>query len=434
MDTNKGHTNQYTAEDIVRYLQGKMSPAEMHAIEKAALEDPMLSDAIEGMQLSISRYGVRESLAPLEKLNQKERSRKVVPVRNMKWWTVAAAASVLIVAGVLTFNYFIENNATQEKLSKVEETNEPADSSATVAATTERSSSVPVNADSANFLQPKKQNEDLALNKQPKAANQKNKSESIPLDKERESEKEASEKITLSESIDAETDITKKDRTDSSAAATVSETVSGQLQGRVAGVVVNNNAAQKISGRVLNSSMEPLAYASLQPSNSNRSLNTDKNGNFIVTSPDSVLTVKVNAAGYQEQQFRLSNSRELNEIVLKPSSQKPEEVVVAGYGTKSARRKNADVIEEEVSEPVTGWAKFNEYIEKNKVYPAERNYSSGEVTLSFNVNRQGKPTDIKIENSLAKPYDEEAVRLIIQGPKWKFIRGNREKVIVTIKF
>ena len=32
----------YTFEDIQRYLQGKMSAAEMHAMEKAALQDPFL--------------------------------------------------------------------------------------------------------------------------------------------------------------------------------------------------------------------------------------------------------------------------------------------------------------------------------------------------------------------------------------------------------
>ena len=41
------HIN-YSFEDIQRYLQGKMSAAEMHAIEKAALQDPFLADAIEG--------------------------------------------------------------------------------------------------------------------------------------------------------------------------------------------------------------------------------------------------------------------------------------------------------------------------------------------------------------------------------------------------
>ena len=40
----------YTAADIQKYLTGQMSNAEMHAIEKAAMEDPLLAEAIEGYE------------------------------------------------------------------------------------------------------------------------------------------------------------------------------------------------------------------------------------------------------------------------------------------------------------------------------------------------------------------------------------------------
>lgn len=35
-------------DDIERYLRGDMTPDEMHALEKKALEDPFLADALEG--------------------------------------------------------------------------------------------------------------------------------------------------------------------------------------------------------------------------------------------------------------------------------------------------------------------------------------------------------------------------------------------------
>ncbi|MCU0380728.1 MAG: hypothetical protein MUE58_06010, partial [Chitinophagaceae bacterium] len=39
----------YTRGDLQRYLSGKMSADEMHLLEKAALDDPFLADALEGM-------------------------------------------------------------------------------------------------------------------------------------------------------------------------------------------------------------------------------------------------------------------------------------------------------------------------------------------------------------------------------------------------
>jgi hypothetical protein len=47
MDLEKKHII-YTAEDILEYLSGKLSPSEMHAMEKAALDDPFLAEAMEG--------------------------------------------------------------------------------------------------------------------------------------------------------------------------------------------------------------------------------------------------------------------------------------------------------------------------------------------------------------------------------------------------
>ena len=36
--------------DIDKYLRGEMTPAEMNALEKKALQDPFLADALEGVQ------------------------------------------------------------------------------------------------------------------------------------------------------------------------------------------------------------------------------------------------------------------------------------------------------------------------------------------------------------------------------------------------
>src|SRR5687768_15504543 len=104
---NQQSNHPYTAEDIRRYLQGEMPEAEMHALEKAALDDPMLADAIEGFQASIAAHGEVKTLQDVEALNRTfaERFHKV-PVKQFPLWQVAAAAVVIIIAGVVTFNYF----------------------------------------------------------------------------------------------------------------------------------------------------------------------------------------------------------------------------------------------------------------------------------------------------------------------------------------
>ena len=50
--------------DIDKYLRGEMTPAEMNALEKKALQDPFLADALEGaQQLSPGDFADRSELS-----------------------------------------------------------------------------------------------------------------------------------------------------------------------------------------------------------------------------------------------------------------------------------------------------------------------------------------------------------------------------------
>ena len=58
----------YTADDIMRYHSGLMPETEMHALEKAALEDPFLADALEGyLNTSIPKEDLAEIRERLSK-------------------------------------------------------------------------------------------------------------------------------------------------------------------------------------------------------------------------------------------------------------------------------------------------------------------------------------------------------------------------------
>ena len=50
MSQSADHSKNYTSADIQQYLDGKMDAAEMHAFEKALMDDPFLADAMEGLQ------------------------------------------------------------------------------------------------------------------------------------------------------------------------------------------------------------------------------------------------------------------------------------------------------------------------------------------------------------------------------------------------
>ena len=86
--------------DIEKYLRGELSPTEMHALEKEALSDPFLAEALEG----IEHAGADNFLYDLHKLNRSVHDRmrrktgKNSKTIRMWGWTSAVAATILLIA------------------------------------------------------------------------------------------------------------------------------------------------------------------------------------------------------------------------------------------------------------------------------------------------------------------------------------------------
>ena len=119
----------YTAEDIRNYHQGLMTPAERHAIEKAALDDPFLADAIEGYAYSNSSASDLQELK--QRLNEKVRSAKIIPLqparKNYNWMKVAAMLLLFAGASYLVYEFAFKNKEGDIAMNK---SNEPSDKSA----------------------------------------------------------------------------------------------------------------------------------------------------------------------------------------------------------------------------------------------------------------------------------------------------------------
>src|SRR6187551_1843735 len=89
----------YTFEDIQRYLQGKMSAAEMHAMEKAALQDPFLADAIEGYTEASPLIAAQHLNEINASLSGRRETSKVVPFSQTRRW-MRIAALIILLSGI----------------------------------------------------------------------------------------------------------------------------------------------------------------------------------------------------------------------------------------------------------------------------------------------------------------------------------------------
>lgn len=80
---------------------------------------------------------------------------------------------------------------------------------------------------------------------------------------------------------------------------------------------------------------------------------------------------------------------------------------------------------EQAVQPEPGWDIYRKYMEENIVRPEGNSNLGGSVLLSFELNERGKPVKFRILKSLTKVHDEEAIRLIKNGPAWKSREGSK---------
>src|SRR3569623_866979 len=91
--------------DIEKYLRGELSSSEMHALEKKALDDPFLSDALEGMgSVSVNDFtnDMQTLRASLRRRIEGE-DKKVIALWPLIG-RIAAGLLVIVVSGYIVLN------------------------------------------------------------------------------------------------------------------------------------------------------------------------------------------------------------------------------------------------------------------------------------------------------------------------------------------
>ncbi len=85
-------------------------------------------------------------------------------------------------------------------------------------------------------------------------------------------------------------------------------------------------------------------------------------------------------------------------------------------------------------EPIGGYERYEEYLKHSLKRPTDHicKDRKGKVVVEFSVNSLGQPFLFDIKQSLCGTSDNEAIRLIQNGPKWT--AGSKERVRVRVIF
>ena len=101
-------------ERLTKYVQGKMTDAEKHAIEKHLTDCELCSDAAEGLALLTSMKPLDETIRQVS--DKYPPSAKQTPSIN-RWYYAAASVAILIATGWIISNYSFKQENTAEHIS-----------------------------------------------------------------------------------------------------------------------------------------------------------------------------------------------------------------------------------------------------------------------------------------------------------------------------
>lgn len=370
----KENGKKYNATDFARYHSGAMPPEEMHALERAALEDPFLADTLDGYAWS------KEHEKELSEIRQRlaERKKKkpatIFSLAHHIWWKIAAM--LIIIAGTGYFLSHINSQkegfwATKEGPLKKEE----------VEIKPQLKGDTTVTEGTVAFEKPSSEKQKNIPSKSPAP---RTKSKQAPQDVN--TDQKETEPSTIKEPLSTE-----------------------QFTDTLKQLTALNKKPAKIL--LLDTGEESF----FRPSDSisfvavSRNKSSEDSANVATLDQDKPALAEVVVTGYR-------NKRR------------------AGNQKKIARELSGKVsgiqVDKSTPYPKEGKEKFDKYIQDHGVPLLDSSVKRipVDILLSFTLNKKGNPIHIKVLESSCKPCDAEAIRLLKNGPDWVGKPGEEGKV------
>ncbi len=412
---NSGKNITYTAEYIQLYLSGKMPNKEMHELEAAALEDIFLADAIDGYQ---NKDNVDNDLAILrETINNRGSKKSSTHIRKL-FTSLSIAASLLIVFSIA---YFLMNKADHKQQQLSSNDIKPTQNiSPVIQESTPRVQLA--NADSSSSFK-KNDNNNNNNNK-----SLKKKTDEISFGF---SAKEAQElaSVLKSEKPKTPSKIIERNEIQANAKAPALVSTTQQQLSPTLGTETTEAIAQADETKFgLDSKKETKANLN---AGSYNLISTDSMNSFSIVKNDEVAAVTVSKA-------KAAIPAAAN--MINNGDMQMQEVVVSGYSNTRKKSLNASVqkvsakdLKNTERQTEADKTAFDNYVKTHKTTCLDKagNEIHGTVTLKFNVDKNGKPEKIKVEQSLDKACDDQAIKWLNEGPKWNGSLKKKEEVKIT---
>ncbi|TBO41603.1 carboxypeptidase-like regulatory domain-containing protein [Pedobacter kyonggii] len=421
------------------YLDGKLDAKAMHFVERQALEDPFVAEALEGLKQSPKR---KQTLSILQKQLYDRVSEK--PIKRKLWGittqrlSIAATATVAFIAVSILF-FMRETNRRNAEIAAHKQGGVMVqlDSTTAIASSQAKPKEDTVTQNSTKAALIDKaitaaKTGDLAKNTKVKPALERAAQQMAQV--------KAAKIATESNRAKAKSAVGFGNYRPS--AVTISEAV-------VEAAPAFGSSKIAFSGNVVDQSNgQPVQGAVVKLAGSKNVTATDAKGYFYLPADSNAKDkdLLINAIGFKELpvaglqdpnaiKSALSGNKSLNEIALITGSNGHKKENIAAPKITLRAEQNLDgKSPDDITKPIpVSTINYSQYLENNnKLYNPKGPEQF--VILSFKVKSNGRPTNISVIKSLNKKADAEAKRLIQEGPDWVLPKNGTDLVEISVKF
>ena len=406
------------------YLEGKLDASMMHKVERISLEDPFVAQALAGLTEAKKRTQTFSLLQKQlqERIAEKPVERKMWRITSLRLSIAATAAVVFLVVSVL---FFMRENQrkVQTELAAKNKTIEVDLGPSAVAMAPADTLAKPA---APALLDQKKVEQvlDKTLNGSGESIAKNNIAKSEAVKEAMLKEKEIQSAKLKHEGYQKQSAVVGPPTSAPSASVQM-------LESQVAGIQAKTDFyAKALKDTVYDGYGRPLSGADVKMVGNDLRAITNTSGEFTlpIDKDSNKVTLEVASLGFAKKNVEAKANDKLN-IRLEGNASALNEVPV--INTTGIARKAKTAEEVVIGIPKIGWKAYNDYLLKeNKLYVN----GAQVVVLSFTISPDGTPYDIKVEKSISKALDEEAIRLLKSGSKWNYPAGVKKNTSVSIKF
>nr|WP_321405556.1 carboxypeptidase-like regulatory domain-containing protein [uncultured Carboxylicivirga sp.] len=417
MNKLNGHNKITGLSSFFQYLKGKMNARDEHAFERHILNDPFESDALDGFK-NFEEEDLSKDLVFLKSKIQKDKD-GTVRIINRK--SVAIAASVIVILGLLSVLLLLQPEQPQLVSQKIEPVIQQEKSSPEKEDQLDQPNSEVLQEEDRIVVKP----EDKVLadkvtlaDAELELADESESIEKLP------SVQASKSKVRLASSKKVEINsfnVEPQSFIESNQKRTESDSGNNHLYGTLKGEeFIGGGTGQidmvSIQGKVKDKYQHPVAGANIQVKGTSHATLSNADGSYRLKFPinDTAQPVTASFIGYVPTEIA-QNSNDTIDFTLNE-----EFFALSEIQTISPKEEKPAQTEDFVTaEPEIGMDEYLDELVKGMRYPADGSGKKETVVALVILSDDGDIKDIHIKRSPGHSYSVEAIRLIKNGPLWK---------------